>query len=278
MVLRKTPTFLAVILGFFLTQYGQPVLAQFPFEYDTRTESSILGTTAGLFGLGVWVAQSTGTVPILQVAENGTLKALDPSAINAFDRSATRNWSPEAAGISDILMYSSAVMPLALSFSGVGSKQPLTVTAMHMETLLLNGGVTFLMKNIFQRPRPFMSNSDPRIPDHLRLSRTARRSFPSGHTSTSFASMVFLATVFSELYPDSDAKAYVWGGCLAVAGTTGYLRYKAGYHYPTDILAGAALGAFVGWLVPRQHEIETQGLSGSKRKTPPMTIGFSIAF
>ena len=41
-----------------------------------------------------------------------------------------------------------AVAPLSLTFTGTGSKEPLTITAMHLETLLLNGGATYLLKNI----------------------------------------------------------------------------------------------------------------------------------
>jgi len=34
---------------------------------------------------------------------------------------------------------------------------------------------------------------------------------------------------------------------------TGYLRYEAGRHFPTDILGGYALGALTGVLIPIMH-------------------------
>jgi len=246
----------------------------FPYELSGEKDLPVLGTSALLFGLGFW-ADSDDTENRSFILEE--IQTLDPADINGFDRSATRRYSPKAAHLSDIFMYSAAVAPLSLTLTDMGSKEPLTMTAMHLETLLLNGGVTYLMKNLFRRTRPFVYNKDPRIPDSLRMSRTARRSFPSGHTSTAFASMVFLATVYGKMNPDSSSKDLVWAGCLATASVTGYLRYAAGYHYPSDILAGAALGAFSGWLVPQLHEIDQDGPGGGAAKGS-MVMGLSVKF
>jgi membrane-associated phospholipid phosphatase len=68
--------------------------------------------------------------------------------------------------------------------------------------------------------------------------------------------MVFFAGSFARLNPDSGARGWVWGGCLTAAAATGVLRWVAGRHFPTDILAGAAVGATAGWLVPRLHEAD----------------------
>ena len=183
--------------------------SELPYELSSETDLPLLASSALLFGLGLWAdGQSDLNRPFILEE----VQTLDPSDINTFDRSATSRYSPKAAKISDIFMYSSVVAPLSLTLTETGSKEPLTVTAMHLETLLLNGGVTYLMKNLFRRTRPFVYNDDPRIPDSLRLSRTARRSFPSGHTSTAFASMVFLATVYGKMNPDSDSRNWVWAG------------------------------------------------------------------
>ncbi len=92
--------------------------------------------------------------------------------------------------------------------------------------------------------------------------------------------MVFMASVFERLYPHSSARPWVWGGCLAAAATTGYLRYAAGRHYPTDILVGAAMGAFVGYLVPSLHELEEGGPGGAGggKTRQTMTIGLTLGF
>ncbi len=252
----------------------QGALAEFPYQTSSGNELPILGSSALLFGLGAWADVSE---PGKQPLSLEKITTLDPKMINTLDRAATTNWSPSAAHLSDILMYSAAVAPLSMSLTDVGSKEPLIITTMHFETLLLNGGATYLFKSLFRRTRPFVYNPDQRIPEGLKMSRTARRSFPSGHTSTTFASMVFLATVYGQMYPDSESRKWVWAGCLTTAGVTGYLRYAAGYHYPTDILAGAALGAFTGWLVPQLHEINRDGPEGTISKGN-MVLGFTIGF
>ena len=92
--------------------------------------------------------------------------------------------------------------------------------------------------------------------------------------------MVFTASVFESLYPDSSARGWVWGGCLTAAATTGYLRYAAGRHFPTDILAGAAIGALAGYLVPKWHEVEPYdpGLDPAAKTSPGMSFAVRLGF
>ena len=78
-------------------------------------------------------------------------------------------------------------------------------------------------------------------------------SFFSRHTSLAFASAVFLATTHDAYYPDSEARPYVWAGSLLAAAAVGWMRYEAGEHFPTDIIAGAVVGSAVGYAVPRLH-------------------------
>ena len=46
---------------------------------------------------------------------------------------------------------------------------------------------------------------------------------------------------------------YVWAAGLTLAALTGYLRLAADKHYVSDVLAGTAVGAAVGWAVPYLH-------------------------
>jgi membrane-associated phospholipid phosphatase len=247
----------------------------FPYELETGTEAAVTGSAAILFGFGYLADAGFELLTPEEIAE------LDPDSINWFDRSATRRWSPGAAKASDILLYGTMAAPVSLALTDQGSRQAGTLGVMYLETLLLQGGLTYLAKNAFSRTRPFVYNDNPDIPLALKMERTARRSFHSGHTSSAFASMVFLASVFERLYPSSSARGWVWGGCLTAAATTGYLRYAAGRHYPTDILVGAAVGAFVGYLVPSLHEVEAAeqaGGPGGDKARQAMTLGITFSF
>ena len=66
------------------------------------------------------------------------------------------------------------------------------------------------------------------------------KSFPSGHTSTAFS----LAASIAIEYP----KWYVVVPAYAYAASVGYSRLYLGEHYPSDVLAGAALGVGSAYL------------------------------
>lgn len=73
-------------------------------------------------------------------------------------------------------------------------------------------------------------------------------SFYSGHTSFAFATAAAAGTIFMMRgYPGAPE---VLGLGLAGATAVGYLRMAADEHYFTDVLAGAAIGGFVGFAVP----------------------------
>lgn len=99
-----------------------------------------------------------------------------------------------------------------------------------MGSLLINTAVTQGLKYTINRTRPYAEY--PLIINPYTIEKDA--SFPSGHTSTAFA----LATSLSIQYK----KWYVVVPCYAWAVGVGYSRMYLGEHYPTDVLAGAAIG------------------------------------
>lgn len=89
---------------------------------------------------------------------------------------------------------------------------------------------TFAIKRLVKRPRPFLAH----INFHA-VYQPAEHSFPSGHTSTAFGTATALSMAYS--------KWYVVAPSLLWASSVGYSRMYLGVHYPTDVAAGAALGA-----------------------------------
>jgi membrane-associated phospholipid phosphatase len=104
-----------------------------------------------------------------------------------------------------------------------------------MASVVVNSGITLAIKYSVNRDRPFVT-----YPDIMKKSKAGSPSFPSGHTSGSFA----LATSLSLTYP----KWYVIVPTWSWAGTVAYSRMHLGVHYPSDVLAGAVIGAGSAWL------------------------------
>jgi len=90
-------------------------------------------------------------------------------------------------------------------------------------------------KAVVKRKRPFEE-----YPYIVKRSVGGGYSFPSGHTSAAFTTATSLSLYFPKWYV--IAPAYLW------ASSVGYGRMYQGVHYPTDVLAGAVIGAGSAWL------------------------------
>lgn len=104
----------------------------------------------------------------------------------------------------------------------IGVMSALALTA----SLLVNNE---LLKNLVQRPRPFMTFTELTTV----IPRPGQFSFPSGHSSASFAAAV--------VYYRNLPKKY-GVPALVLAALIAFSRLYVGVHYPTDVLAGALVG------------------------------------
>ena len=89
-----------------------------------------------------------------------------------------------------------------------------------------------------------------------RVNDQARLSFLSGHTSITAAMTFISARVLTDIHPDSKWNKFIWVSAITIPAFNGYLRSRAGKHFPTDVMAGYALGASIGLLIPRIHRLE----------------------
>ena len=99
-------------------------------------------------------------------------------------------------------------------------------------SLIINNNI---VKNIVQRPRPFVTFTDLQII----IPTPSEFSFPSGHTSSSFAA----AAVFYRHLPKKLGLPSV-----ILAGLIGFSRLYVGVHYPTDVIAGVLMGILLSYL------------------------------
>jgi len=222
----------------------------FPYQLSSRTDVPLALTAAVAGGSGLALQA------IQPRAAREDIVALDRQDIPLFDRSATGHYSSTADNWSDIALRVSAVAPGLLALPLLSKKEYpalLTLAVMYAEASSINLGFTSTVKALVRRPRPFNYSQDLSLEKKLAAGKEGFRSFYSGHSSGAFCSAIFGATVFSDLYPESKFKTLVWGVSLAMATTTGILRYYAGKHYPTDIVTGACLGGLTGYLVPALH-------------------------
>lgn len=134
--------------------------------------------------------------------------------------------------ISNTNNYVNVAIPAGLLVAGIIDHNPdlrqnaLYVASSTATTFILNT----LIKKLVKRPRPFISNA------HLTaVYQPSSTSFPSGHTSSAFSSATALARAYPKWYV--IAPAFLWSGAV------GYSRMYLGVHYPTDVTAGALLGA-----------------------------------
>jgi membrane-associated phospholipid phosphatase len=95
---------------------------------------------------------------------------------------------------------------------------------------VINGVVTYGLKTIINRPRPYVS-----YPFLTPLGSEQSKSFPSGHTSLSFYEATNLSLNCKKWYV--VVPSYLWASSVA------YSRMHKGVHYPSDVLVGALVGS-----------------------------------
>lgn len=106
-----------------------------------------------------------------------------------------------------------------------------------LATATVSGSSLLLvLKNIFGRPRP-------ELVDHLVTVKSM--SFPSGHATNSALVYLTIAALASDVEPSLRVRIYIMTVAMTLTVLIGISRLYLGVHWPSDVVAGWALGA--GW-------------------------------
>jgi membrane-associated phospholipid phosphatase len=214
--------------------FSNKLFADDVYRFDMKRQFPIIATSSILSVTALLMSNNDDIIP-----EDRILK-LNQNDINFIDRSAANNYSPSADRISDYLLYVCVLAPFALNFNEKD------INFAVLEAYLVTGALVSLTKVTSQRLRPLAYNPD------LSLSQRQQKrnlySFYSGHTAFAFTGAVATAKIYGDLHPNSD-KTLLYSTAVATAGTVGFLRVRAGQHFPTDVLVGGVVGTATTLLI-----------------------------
>ncbi len=117
-----------------------------------------------------------------------------------------------------------------------------------------------MIKSVFLRRRPYFDHPGIRIlrpvdpeADIYNISAQGY-SFPSGHSANAAACYGSVAAYVNRR-PEGTKRVWVIWAAASITLLVGFSRVAVGAHYPTDVLAGWALGAAIVWLMPRLQRV-----------------------
>lgn len=174
---------------------------------------------------------------------------LSPSSINSFDSLFMYPYSEPLSVTSDITQYLSLLTPAVLSLTAPPSDW-VEISVLYATSALMSFGTRTALKHAIERNRPYMYDLDSLPSNSEELLADGTDSFPSGHSIMAFTGAAFTQSLFSLKYADSPYRKAATITAWSLAGATAVLRVASGNHFVTDVLAGAAIGSFYGFVVP----------------------------
>ncbi len=225
------------------------------YHTSWKKDGWVVAGGLGLLGIGYVVNANVDKATVSDI------NLLNRNNVPAFDRKAIDNNSKDAQNMSNVLLYSGIALPLSVYLSYNSKNEYAAITVMALEAAAYTGGFTSILKATVKRYRPYAYNTNLTL--YERINASTKKSFPSGHVSTTAVASFFTAKVLTDLYPESKYKPLIWTAAAVIPAATGFLRYKAGKHFSSDVLGGYILGAGIGYLVPALHKSKNVSLGMS---------------
>jgi membrane-associated phospholipid phosphatase len=146
--------------------------------------------------------------------------------------------------ISNTEGYIGVGLPLSVAAIGLlEHDKKLVDKGVNMATALAFASVqTYVLKRVINRDRPSVT-----YPFIQAFENERHYSFPSGHTSNAFVTATSLSLNLKKWY--IILPSFTW------ACAVGYSRMHLGMHYPSDVAAGALLGAGSAWVTYKANRL-----------------------
>ena len=205
---------------------------------------TITGVAWSLYGFTKIYNKDTSTT--------AQILALNRNNVSRFNRSAIDQYSQKAFDASNVFFYGAMPLPLVLMVDQKIRQDAFKVLFLYMEAMGVTGIFYTSAAYIHDKYRPYAYN--PQAPIDRRKRGGAKNSFYAGHVALVGTSVFYVAQTYAAYHPHSKVRWLFYTMASAATAATGYLRYKAGEHFPTDVLLGVGMGTLSGILVPHFHK------------------------
>jgi membrane-associated phospholipid phosphatase len=223
-------------------------------EYRQNLEITLLA-----IGVATTLGAALAPTDVREVPPEG----FDPDEISwEVDRRIVGQTDLGADAASDVTRNLAIAMPFVLATATLPSggrwSGLVRRSLVYLETALISTGVTTLGKESIGRARPYAYLPESERPEEPSYDVTQDRTFrsmPSGHAATAWTAASLATTEHLLTRPHAStyermAVGFLGGG---LAGATAALRVEAGQHFPSDVVAGSAIGIATGVTVPLLH-------------------------
>lgn len=174
--------------------------------------------------------------------------------------------------IKDITSLGSTAVLTLITFAALGYLLTARKRGAALLVAVSIGGGTLLnmaLKHLFARPRPdFVAH----------VVEASNSSFPSGHAMLSAITFLTLGALLARVESNVRVKVYVLALAVVTTVLVGASRVYLGVHYPSDVLAGWAIGAAwaiacwqMAWWLQRRGDVEN-GRAATPRNGRRSTI------